>query len=99
VTEAGVIIRHEIYELIITQQGIVYDSRYFYSRKAAEKERDADHHQYLKRYLIRANRTKGAIRGRGQADIDRLAHGFIAEARTYTITRHHIRGGLEEESE
>ena len=88
-----------IYSLTITQQGLVYDTRYFYSRKAAEKERDADKHRYLMRYLITANRIKGAIRGRGRADMDRLAHGIVAQRRTYNIAKHRIYGGLEEESQ
>jgi len=88
-----------IYKLTITQQGIVYDSRYFYNRKDAEKERDSDHHQYLLRHLKTANLIKGAIRGRGQERLHALAHGIIAEARTYTITMHYMRGRLEEESQ
>ena len=79
-----------IYSLTITQQGLVYDTRYFYSRKAAEKERDADKHRYLMRYLITANRIK---------DMDRLAHGIVAQRRTYNIAKHRIYGGLEEESQ
>ena len=88
-----------IYSLTITQQGRVYDTRYFYNRKDAEKERDADNHQYLMRHLATANRIKGAIRGRGQGRMHSLAHGIIAEARTYTIKKHYIRGELEEEGE
>lgn len=88
-----------IWCLTISHQGRPDDVRYFFNRKAAESSRDSEHWSYLMCHLMTANGIKGGIRGRGRAKMDRLAHGIVAERRTYTITQHDIRGGLEEESQ
>lgn len=88
-----------IWSLTISQQGRPDEVQHFFSRQAAEKERDADHRRYLMEHLTTANRIKGAIRGRGQQQMFALAAGIVAQRRTYTISQHSIHGGLEEESQ